>query len=372
MQLGDRFRGIEVIIHRRLEALRMRLVPVDLRFPHVSASQGSIEPAERLLRIIEVAVGVADRAAVLRAHEEEAHHLGVVALQHLADGEEVAERLRHLLVGDAHEAVVQPVAHEGLAVRALGLRDLVLVVRKLQVLAAAMEVESLPQQGAAHGRALDVPARASVAPRRRPCGLAGLGALPEHEVQGIVLAGSGLDALAGAQFIQRLARELAVAGKLAHREVDVAVVRLVGERLLLEPADELLHLRNVVGSARLVVGLLDAESADVLVHRAHEPLDQRGGRLTVLGSALDDLVFDIGDISHVGDAIAARAQPAPYHVEGDHHAAVAKVAVVVDGHAAHVHAHLARTQRNEVLLVPRQRVVDPEHAQDPFAPAESC
>jgi DNA-binding LytR/AlgR family response regulator len=98
-------------------------------------------------------------------------------LQHVADGEEVAQRLRHLLVVDAHEAVVHPVVDEGVLVRAFGLGDLVLVVRELQVLTAAVDVEMLAQQVAGHGRALDVPARTATAPGRIPLGFVRLARL---------------------------------------------------------------------------------------------------------------------------------------------------------------------------------------------------
>src|SRR5207244_11949381 len=60
------------------------------------------------------------------------------------------------------------------AIRALGLRDLVLVVRELQVLAAAVDVEMLAEQRAAHGGAFDVPARPPFAVARRPLRLVGL------------------------------------------------------------------------------------------------------------------------------------------------------------------------------------------------------
>jgi len=109
-------------------------------------------------------VAVIERAAVVRAHDEKADRLGVELLQHLADGEEVAQRLRHLLVIDAHEAVVHPVIDEGVAVRAFRLGDLVLVVRELQVHAAAVDVEVVAEQLRAHRRALDVPARAALTP----------------------------------------------------------------------------------------------------------------------------------------------------------------------------------------------------------------
>src|ERR1041385_1308212 len=102
----------------------------------------------------------------MRAQQEEAHYLGVEVLEHVAYDEEVAERLRHLLVVDTEEAVVHPVIHEALAGRALGLRDLVLVVRELEVHAAAVDVEVLAEQRAAHGRAFDMPAGAALAPGR--------------------------------------------------------------------------------------------------------------------------------------------------------------------------------------------------------------
>ena len=55
-------------------------------------------------------------------------------------------------------------AGERVAVRAFRLGDLVLVVRELQVHAAAVDVEVVAEQLRAHRRALDVPARAALTP----------------------------------------------------------------------------------------------------------------------------------------------------------------------------------------------------------------
>src|ERR1700689_970995 len=94
--------------------------------------------------------------------------------QHVADGTEISRRLRHLLALDGDEAVMQPVFDEGLAgMRAFALRDLVLVMRKDQVEPAAMDVEALAQEFSAHGRAFDMPARPSPAPRAVPAGQIG-------------------------------------------------------------------------------------------------------------------------------------------------------------------------------------------------------
>ena len=64
----------------------------------------------------------------------------------------------------------------------LGLRELVLVVREVEVDAAAVDVNSLAQDVGAHGAALDVPPGPTLAPRARPSRLPGLGSLPQHKV----------------------------------------------------------------------------------------------------------------------------------------------------------------------------------------------
>ena len=81
-------------------------------------------------------------------------------LEQVADGHEVAERLRHLLALHLQEAVMQPdIGHHGRPEAAARLGDLVLVVREDEVEPAGMDVEHLAEMGPRHRRALDVPAR---------------------------------------------------------------------------------------------------------------------------------------------------------------------------------------------------------------------
>jgi hypothetical protein len=75
-------------------------------------------------------------------------------------------------------------------------------------------------------------------------------------------------------------------------------------------------------------------------------------------SAADDLVVDVGDVAHVGHAVAAGAQPAVDDVEGQHHARMAQVAQVVHGDAADVHAHVPGLDGDEGFEAAGQRVVD--------------
>src|SRR5207245_4906767 len=109
--------------------------------------------------------------------------LYVSPFTYVHDREESAFLLLHLLVVDTQEADVQPVVHERLAGRRLGLRDLALVVREKVVLAARVDVEGIAEVLHGHRGALDVPAGVALAPRRIPfLEVARLRAASEREV----------------------------------------------------------------------------------------------------------------------------------------------------------------------------------------------
>ena len=88
----------------------------------------------------------------------------VVVLDQIEQVRHVADRLRHLLaLSIDDERVMHPMVGEGFAERH-GLRPLVLVMRKTQVLATAMQVEALTEQVEAHDDAFAVPARSARSP----------------------------------------------------------------------------------------------------------------------------------------------------------------------------------------------------------------
>src|SRR5262249_52541856 len=132
------------------------------------------EPFERPPHASNALLRELDGIPVVRLEQVDAERIGIVASQERLDRERVAERLRHLLGPEVHEAVVEPVAREGLPGRRLGLGDLTGVVRENEVLAPTVEIERLAEVLHRHGGAFDVPARAARTPRARPRGLAGL------------------------------------------------------------------------------------------------------------------------------------------------------------------------------------------------------
>ncbi len=110
-----------------------------------------------------------------------------------------------------------------------------------------------------------MPAGTPRPPRRIPRRLAGLGGLPQHEIERIALGLVDLDARAGAQIVELLARELAVARELAHRVQHVAVVGDVGVALVDQLPDHPDDSGHVLGGARLAIRPGDAERGAVLV-----------------------------------------------------------------------------------------------------------
>src|SRR3546814_17245765 len=94
-----------------------------------------------------------------------------------------SDLLGHLGATEIEHAVVQPVTRKHLAVMGAGaLRDLVFVMRKLQVDAAGMNVDGLAQVRFAHRRTFDVQTWATTAPRSVPTRKLAAGWPPQHDL----------------------------------------------------------------------------------------------------------------------------------------------------------------------------------------------
>src|SRR6516165_2111465 len=95
------------------------------------------------------------------------------------------------------------------------------MVGELQIQAAAVNVEGLPQVFHAHGGAFDVPAGPAFAPRTFPGRLPRLGALPQREIAGVALAVADLDPRSRFQLFRIAIAELAVIRVAGDVEINV-------------------------------------------------------------------------------------------------------------------------------------------------------
>ena len=295
----------------------------------------------------------------------EAERSRAVGVEGVAEGPEVVQRLRHLLAVDVEHRRMHPVSSEAMA-GGLGLGAFVLVVGKRQVRAATVDVEAVAEDVERHRHALDVPAGPPRSPGRLPGGFAGLGGLPEREVERIVLAFVGGDHGPGPARAGRrppvAQRAVPVEGR--HVEVHAPALDHVGLAPIDELADDRDHPVDVLGRSGAMVRVGDAEDAQLLDVDGGEPLGQLGFGRSGGRSALDDLVVDVGDVRHHRHLLAPPAQVPHEHVVGHRSAGVAEVGNVVHRRTAGIDRHRAGLAGFEVAEATGQGVGETHGRQD--------
>ncbi len=280
-------------------------------------------------------------------------------LDDLGHEHRVAQRLGHLLAAGGQPGVVHPVAGETVTGRDR-LRDLVLVVREDEVEPAAVDVERRAQVLRRHRRALQVPAGAAAAPRRRPgrgLGFTGLVALPQREIARVSLAILAFTVAGRVHIGQLLPRQRAVGREGPHIEVDIPVGG-VGVPAVDQALHQLDHLGDMARRAGLVGGL---RAAEYLVGLAEITLVQRRPRPPLpagLGGLTQDLVVDVGDVADERHLVTGVLEPAPQDVEVDAAADVAEVRRSLHGGAAQIDRRLAGFERDEFPQRPGRGVVE--------------
>ena len=205
-----------------------------------------------------------------------------------------------------------------------------------------------------------MPAGPAVAPRGRPGGLALLLRLPEYEIERIfllVLAGDLEVAEAGAEVVEILAGELAVAREASRAEVDRAVL-LIGVALLDQIGDHFDHAVNLLCRERMSGRRADVQAFHVLPALLDISLRNDICSHAFLDSRLDDLVIDVCEIGDVVDLIALVLKIPADGVEDDHGSRISDMNEVVNGRAADVHAYLAGLDRDKFFFVHGECIED--------------
>ena len=100
-----------------------------------------------------------------------------------------------------------------------------------------------------------------------------------------------------------------------------------------------------------MVRWLDAQRGGIFVHELNKSLGQRVNRFAIFLGTFDNLIFDVGHVANISHLETRCLKPTLHHVENHQHAGVAEVAVVVNRHAANVHANFAGDERNKVLFL---------------------
>ena len=163
---GEDARHVEVVFDALFELGHVAVVGFRRRTPSVG---GGAQPVEGRSRAAETFPSEGELGSVARPEAEKAVGERVVALfDEGFEAQEVAARLGHLLPVELQERAVEPEFGQPRVVAGLGLGDLVGVVDRDVILAAAVDVEVRPQVLGRHGRAFDVPAGEAAPPRAVP------------------------------------------------------------------------------------------------------------------------------------------------------------------------------------------------------------
>ncbi len=293
----------------------------------------------------------------MRAQHEQAQSVSAPAFKRVADAEDVAERLAHLFARKPQVGIVHPDPHERLLTRVrFGLCDLVCMVRKNQVFAAAMNVDLRTQVAQRHRGAFDVPAGPAGTPRTLPGGFARLGSLPKGKIARELLELVDFHPCPGDQFVEALMLQCAVVLFHPYPVEDVAT-RLVGVPFVDQALHDLDDLRHLFGGARIYRRPHDVE----VIHVAEVIVDVATGKLryrrSALCGAVDEPVVYIGEVLDVPNLEPLELQEPAQHVEDDVAHGVPDVTFGVRRHTADVNQHLV-AHRRECLFSLRQCVGD--------------
>jgi len=114
----------------------------------------------------------------------------------------------------------------------------------------------------------------------------------------------------------------------------------------------------VFGSPGFLVRIEDIQLPHVLVKGMDVLLGQSLGIFPKLLGPFDDLVVYVGEIPDIGDVESSCAKIFHQHVENNGGPGMADMTEIIHRHPAHIHAHFALPQGDEVLFGARGGVVE--------------
>ena len=234
------------------------------------------------------------------------------------------------------------------------------MVREDQIVAAAVDVNLLAEDVQVHGRALDVPARATLSPGAIPGRFVGLGGLPQGEVHRVLFLLADLDARASLHIVQPAAGEFAVFFVFGDAEVDIPG-RGVGVALFDQTLDHGLDLVHRLGGARVGCRRQDIQVGEMPPEVLNVAFGQlEGVRAHQVGS-VDDLIVHVGVVHNVPDLVAAILEVAADNVEDQGRHGMPDVRVAIDRRAADIHFHYAGFEGLEFFFLAGEGVIDAQH-----------
>ena len=216
------------------------------------------------------------------------------------------------------------------------LGDLVFVMGKRQIFATQVNIKTGAENRHTHGRTLDVPTRATFAPRTVPedSPIARNTGLPQRKIGQVVLIVRVARDTFGAPLRLRVQRhQLTIATTtgpvLVDTEVHRAIARSVSNASQLQPLDEVDDLWDVIGCLGQMMGP-EAGKGGQIREKGLGVLTGKLGQRQSRGRHLtDDLVLHVRDVHHMVDAESSEFEVTPEEICKDESPEVSDVTEVV-------------------------------------------
>mmetsp|Transcript_9993 Transcript_9993/g.20865 ORF Transcript_9993/g.20865 Transcript_9993/m.20865 type:complete len:386 (+) Transcript_9993:943-2100(+) len=209
---------------------------------------------------------------------------------------------------------------------------------KDKISTSSVNVDNRPKSICTHCTALNMPTRATGAPRAVPLNLALLCALPQSEVGTVFLAGIDGNTFSSTVVFQISAGKGTVAVQARDIEIHIPVQR-VCVAVVDYSADHLDNVFDIFGDFRFDGGWETIECSDIGVEFGDETLSEFVGVDSCLRCTLDDLIVHIGEVPHVRHVVTSFQEMTIQDVEGHIGTCVADMAIIIHGHSTHIHAY---------------------------------
>ena len=280
-------------------------------------------------------------------------------LDKIAQGEEIAGTLRHLLAVHFKMRAMHPRIYELSSCGSLSLSDFVFMMREKIVDSACMKIKRFAEILHRHGRAFNMPARAPAPPWGIPADgtVTFLPRLPKRKIADILFViFVGRAPRARALVVKINMSKRPVTGEFADIEIDRAVVRLIRYSLLHKFFNERDHFRNVICRRRVNFRTLDVESFQIGKKSVLVSACVIIKRLALLIRVSDCFIVDIRQIHHLLNAHSAKLDDAAQHILKRVCAEITDMGKVVYGRPARIHANYIAFKRLKFLGLPGKRI----------------
>jgi len=227
-----------------------------------------------------------------------------------------------------------------------------------------VNVDRVAELLAHHRRTFDVPTGPARSPGGGETRLAGLGPFPESEIKRVMLAPflgrRGASAGSFLLFAEITARELAITRLFHHRKIDITIGG-IGGSFVLQFRDQITNAIKATRSPGHGIGAQNIERIHILKIGADIALTHLLHRQALFGSAVEDLVVDVGEVlhklHHIGTiALTGPAEIAAQHIPDDVAAGMAEMTEIVDGDAAAINGDTPVIQGFEHLFAAAESV----------------